>query len=350
MAIQTSYRVELLGEGEAPKGILTGVTGGSLSFSAAATIKSQGTINVTYMPASVDLLNDRVKIILTVGGVDYPAGVYKLAVPDTGYTATGNTWAIQLADKLSLLDSESIPGMFSLPAGANVIEEVKALIDGAGEHSRAITSSDAVLRGPVVWKPGTSRLRIINDLLDAANFLALWCDGDGQYRATPYQDPQRRPLAHQFIDGENCEYSPEFTRSQDLDKIPNRYIAVSRSSENEPALVAIAVNNNPDSQFSVPSRNNKFYDAVEEDIEFTDQAAGDAYAARRLQDLSSAVANITIKHAWTPLNLNDAVRFARLMVPAHVQIDTRCVVQNMDVDLGSPSFLTTTKLREVVNV
>jgi hypothetical protein len=349
VATTTSYRCELLDKDEAPKGTLTGVTGGSLSYSVASTIKSQGNLRITYLPTTVDLLNDRVKVIITVNGADHPLGVFKMVVPETGYTTSGNEWDVELLDKLAILDEVSIPGIYTLPADTNIIAKVKELIEAAGETAVAITESDATLRGNVTWEEGTSRLRIINDLLEAANYFSLWCDGEGRYQATPHTDAQYRPLTHQFVDGANCRYSPTFTRSQDIWKIPNRFIAISRASEDEPAIIGIATNENPESKFSFQARG-RWIDEVSSDVELADQAAADAYAARRLQEVSSAVATVTISHEWTPLLLNDAVRFARLPVPERHRIDARHVVQRMEVSLESAAFLTSTTLREVVSV
>ncbi len=349
MVTRTSYRCELMSRTEAPLGLLEGASGVALAFSVASTIKSSGQVTVTRAGQQIDLLNDRIKIVATVDGVDHPLGVFLFQVPESSYQQVRIEGVFELQDKLSALDASTIPGIFSLAAGSNVIAKVKELIEGAGESAVSITPSAATLRGNATWDVGTSRLRIINDLLDAANYFSLWCDGEGRYQATPYVDAQNRPLAAVLEDGKTAIYSPNFVHRKDVWKIPNRFIAVSRSGEDEPAIIGIATNENPDSPFSYQSRG-RWIDDQEQDLVFADQAAANAYAQRRLQEVSSASSTIEIEHAFLPLQLNDAVYFSRQLVRESMRLAGRYVVQRMEVNLSTPAFLTKTTLREVMDV
>src|SRR5699024_6814429 len=108
---------------------------------------------------------------------------------------------------------------YTAPAGASVVGVVRDLIAEAGESTAAIGDDSATLTSAMMWEAGTTRLRIINDLLDAAGFFSLWVDHAGQYRVTRYVPPAQRPPMYEavapFEAGPSSVMSPEFTVDRD---------------------------------------------------------------------------------------------------------------------------------------
>jgi hypothetical protein len=316
------------------------VTGGGITASTAATIKTSGTIQV-HSPENIDWTQVRVRPILTINSEDYPLGTYIPSTPVIESDGKNSQAVIHLLDKLCVIDQDRIDGYETATAGTMITDFVAAVIESTGETAATITPTSEVIRADLVHEPGTSKLRIINDTLDAANYFSLWCDWEGNYQVTPYRAPQDRPIAWTFSN-KNAVHLPATTREQDIYSIPNKTVIVSQETGDEPALIGIAENTNPASPYSFQARG-RWITHTETGVETTGQTALDDYAARRLQELSSATATHTIRHGFLPLNLNDACVIDFRGEPV------RAVVTKMDIPMD-PTALMTTTLREVVDL
>jgi len=335
-----SWWVDLLNPDDVLLGRLDGVTGGQIDQSVGATISGGGKIEVDDVGQGVDWLTIRVRPWWSVAGAEpWPLGVFLASAPTALHTETGRAWSVELLDKLVILDQDAVDGSYSLPAGTVVTTAVKAVIASAGETATAITDSDETLTAGMVWPAGTSKLRIVNDLLAAINYFSLRCDGFGRYVAAPYIRPQDRPVARAFAEGARAIHEAAFTRDQDLAAIPNKVVLVATATGDTESLVAVATNTDPASPFSYPSRD-RWIVHTEEGVEATSQGVLDALAARRLADLSSVTATLDIAHAAVPLDLNDSVTLTSGGVAA------RGVVQKMSLGLAVGALMRTT-VREV---
>src|SRR5690606_30012693 len=123
------------------------------------------------------------------------------------------------------------------------------------------------LTSPMVWEAGTSKLRIVNDLLAAIDYNSLWVDGQGNFRATPYVRPAARSITYSILndesgaalvrelaDGQESIYLDEWSRDRDVYGVPNKVVAVATGTGDEEPLVGVATNEDPASPFSEPSR------------------------------------------------------------------------------------------------
>lgn len=339
-------RVDVLTRLEAPKGTLAGEIGGSVDYTTHAAVKGGGRLSVVDVGQVVDWLNDRVRPVLIVEGIgETPLGVFMAAEAPEAWGGTGRTVTVGLVDKLSILDQDAVDTTYALAAGQVITTAVATLISSTGETNMAITPSPAVLSGPLVWDPGTTKLQIVNDLLAAANYFSLFCDGTGQYRAEPYVRPAARAIVAELVDGPTAMYLPALTRDVDIYAIPNKFIAVGVGDSVTPALVSTATNEDPSSPYSFPSRG-RWIVRTDTGVEAANQSTLDAYAQRRLIELTSPTSSVEIEHAYVPgLAINDAVRFRR--VPAG--IDARHVVSRTETPLD-PTALVKTTLTQVVDL
>jgi hypothetical protein len=342
----TSVRYDLLTETEASKGTLDGVTGGSVELTANATVKGALSVNVVDNGQDVAWLTDRFRPVLLVDGLDeQPLGVYVVSEAPEQWADTGRTWPVKLLDKTTILDQDAVDVTYALDAGSVITDEVETLIASTGETNYVITPSSATLASPLVWDPGTSKLRIINDLLAVANYFSLFADFNGQFRGELYVKPASRPIVWEFLDGEQSIYAPDFVRDVDLFAIPNEFIAVGQGDGTIAALSSSATNTDQTSPYSTVSRG-RTITAVEIGVETADQDTLDAYALRRLIELTSPTSSIDVQHAFIPgLTFNQAVRLRR--VPAG--IDARHVVSKTTVSLD-PTALAMSTLTEVVDL
>lgn len=338
-----TWWVELLNLSDVPLGRLDGVKSCECRFNVNAKIRGGGSL--TYSGPRVDWLRHRLQpwIEITDGTRTdrRPLGVFIPAAPGTRYSATGSEVELELYDKTDLLDKDRVENAYSAPAGVIVTDFVRSILLAMGESQVAITDSTETLRNPMVWEAGTSKLRIINDLLAAINYFAIWCDGYGVFRADPYRRPQQRAVELELIDGDNCIYAPEFSHDFDAYDVPNKVACTSDSNGDKPALTAVATNVDPANPYSYPARG-RWIVRVENSVEASSQAVLQGIADRYLIEGQQVGSKYAIKHAAVPLELNDVVRFVR----AAEGIDIAGVVQSMQYQLEVDA-LVQTLIREV---
>lgn len=329
-----------------------------------AALNTPGDLMVVVTVANeqlADWLNVRIRPMIRIqrlgGGDDpagtlVPAGVYLCAAPVENWDATGLRRNVELIDKLSILDqdiasgSSSVITAYSALAGANIITLVTTLIAETGETHPAIQPDTKVLASPLMWDIGTTRLKIINDLLDAAGYFSLWVDGWGQYQATPYVQPtDRAPIYTSiapFSDGPHSLMDSAWTRDRDIYSVPNRFLAVSQGDGETAALVSTATNVDPASPYSFPARG-RWITQVEIGIEAVTQAALDTIARARLSSATSVTNQITLDHVFLPdLHINSVVHF----VNPDSQLDIYCYVVRTTIPFD-PTKLCQTTMRVV---
>lgn len=337
------WRVELLNLKDTALGPLDGVKGGQFTLNRNATIRGGGSIE--YMGPTKDWLRLRVQpwYSFTAGGqtVEWPIGVFIPASPSLQYGAGQQAGSISLYDKTHILDQDRVDNTFVAAEGAVVTELVRSIITDTGETRIAVTDSDATLRKAMAWEAGTSKLRIINDLLESINYFSIWTDGWGTFRADPYTSPGSRLSQYNFIDDDTGIYLPEFTHDEDGFNVPNKVICIAQSNGDEPALVAVATNTDPNNKYSYPYRG-RWITRVEEGVEATDQATLDSIAERLLNEGRQVGSTYEIKHAPIQVLPNDAVSFRR---DAH-GLSFKATVETISYSMSTGALCSTT-LREV---
>lgn len=301
----------LLDREDRPLGTLDGVLGGSVEVAALSRLGGSGSLTVDERGQTIDWMSHRVQCIYDPGIRDvaaWPVATMMFTSPQMRQTDTTRTYAVTLLSKMAVIDEDTVETSLSLAAGTAIIPAVVNLIESTGETRTAVTASAATLSNPLVWEAGESKLSIINDLLAAAGYWSLWCDGSGQFRVEPYVDPDARPTAYEFIDGETAIHTPEWGREQNLSSVPNKFVVVGQGSDETPPLIGVATNEDPDSPYSYQSRG-RWITSVDEGVEGDSQAVFDQLARRRLWDAMSPVAKLTAEHAVIPLEPNQAISF-----------------------------------------
>lgn len=346
-----SFRFDLLDADEAPLGRLPGVLGGKLEWSIGNTVKGGGTLEWRPEPdqaTTPDWLSCRVKVTyrLTAEGQPYswPAGVFLAGAAPADYTSTGPVYKIELYDKLIVPAQDVLDEAFSLDTGTVVTSAVRDLLESTGERNLAVTESAETLAQPLTWDAGTSKLRVINDLLAAINYWSLWCDATGQYRVEPYQRPGLRPVQHTFVDGEDCIYLPRFTVDADYFAVPNKMVCIAQTDGDTEPLVSVRLLDDidPDSPYTAEARGRTIAQVVS-DVAATSQDVLDDIADRKLREAAQVTRTFKVEHAWLPLSLNDVVRFTNRPTGQ----EATCTLTAFEVAL-KPGGLVRSTLREVL--
>lgn len=256
--------------------------------------------------------------------------------PELARSSTGQAIRVDLLDKMSVLDQDVLPDSYSLPAGTLVTGAVRQLILDAGEPagSIAITDSPLMLRAPMSWEGMTSRLRIINDLLDTISYFSIWCDGGGKFQAAPYTLPADRVPVRQFVAGPESVHKARMFRKQDLAGIPNRVICRTRPAYDTPALQHTEDNTNPDSPFSYQGRGNRWLVDAQDGVEAADLPTLVAMTKRAMAEKLAPTATWAVEHASMPIYPNQAAIFQPLgMEPMLITVASTEITLSVGADV-----------------
>lgn len=336
------YRVELLTKADESLGTLGFIEGGSLQWNSEADLPAGGRILLEGIDPSLtpNVSKDRVRIWWEVEGeTPWALGVYVMASPSTLYRADGSSRDITLIDKLIVIRDDLLVSTLQITSGTNIIQAVKAQIMASGETRIAATASSAVLANNMTWSPGTSRLKVINDLLTAANYGLLWTDRVGQFRVEPYVAPESRAVVWNFEEGSTSIHSPNWQYDLDLWKATNRVVLVSQADSNGVVKVAYATDDNPDSPTSTVSMGRTLNPIVQENVEAESQLALQTQANRLLLENSNVVGKLTVSHAAIPVWYNEAVSFKSQ------GMNTRAIITKMSLEL-KPGALVNAEWRQ----
>jgi len=333
-------RVELLTRSEKSLGYLDGMSGGRLSWNANADLPAGGNISLDDTGQDINTSQDRIRVWWEVVGEDpWPLGVYVISAPATQYHSSGSTRDITLIDKLTVIRDDVLTTTLQMVAGTNLVQAVVEQIQATGETKIAATSSTATLSNALTWEPGTSRLKVINDLLGVAGYWSLWTDRRGQFRVEPYVAPSLRPSVYSFEEGATAIHSPDWEYELALWEATNTVVLISQADEDGNTWLASAVDDNPESPTSTVSMGRVLNPIVRENVEAASQVELQLQANRTLVDNSNVVGKIRVSHAPIPVWYNEAVGFVSQ------GMDAKATVTKMSLNL-TPGSLVSAEWRQ----
>lgn len=337
---QESWTYEILDRTDQVVGPLVGVKlgSGSLTYNTHAEVKSGGSL--TYYGEEIDWDIHRIKITYkastTYGEVEWPLGVFIVTKPEDNYSSTSRSQNLQLMDKTQILVEDAVASTYVIPAKTKVTDAIRKLVLSTGESRIILEDSNEVTRVTQVWKAGTTKLRIINDLLEQINFFSIFTDTEGNFRGSKYVKPESRPAAWSFVTGENSIFKSEYTRTDDRYGRPNRCIVLASSDGTDDGIKGVAVDQ------ADYNKVKRWITRVEEGVEAATAAIAKEIAEKKLDAARSTSRNIELHHAALPPMLNARTPFHTL----HMAGDG--VVQTMDIPLVAGG-MTKTSLRELKN-
>lgn len=339
---QTDYTVTLLDWGDHVVRRLDGVTGGNITLSNSTRLRASGSLNLTEVCGDVDWITQRVRIEYKANGTSWGLGVFLLSAPTRSYSEMGSTWSVDLSSPLAVPDADCVDSTFTVKAGSNLVGVAADILYETGLERLSVTPSSAVAASDMIYDPGKSKLTIVNELLSAAGYWSAHPDGTGQIHLDPYILPAARAISYDFHEGARAVHLPEWEREQDTAAVPNKVVFISQGSADKAGLVGVAVNNDPSSPYSYPSRG-RWIVETRTGVEAADQESITAQARRRLIDASTPSAAITLQHMPVPIQPNQLVGFTS---QGHA---AKGVVKEIEYTLD-PTALVKTKLLEVTDL
>lgn len=218
--------------------------------------------------------------------VDFPQGVFVLSTPARSADVNGVvTRNVDAYDQTVILQQTLTADAYYVASGAIVTDAIAEILDfTAGVPLWQVVGSAKTLPTLRVWDAGTSHLRIVNDLIAAIGYEAVWFDEAGSAVVAPYLGPSERPAGYRYTADAVSVLVPGAEQSLDLWQQPNRWV-LAVSQPDRPLLVAAYTNTDPASPTSTVNRGRVITDfRTETDV--VDQAVLDA----KVQDLADEAA------------------------------------------------------------
>lgn len=255
-----SFQYELLDRNNIFKKKLNNVESCSISYKFLSQLKSSASIVMTDNK-SIDYLNDRVKVYITLNGVKTSLGVFLMSTPSRDIKEAKVTRSITCYSLLQILLDDKIEARLTLPIGTNVVNEVKRQV-GA---NYSIADSSQTLLSERIFEVGTSKLEIINDLLSVINYNSLRVDVNGIYITEPYILPTDREVERVYEEGADSIIIADMTDELDLFSVPNVIVRYTNALDIDTPLTYTYVNDNISSITSTVNRGRRIVDSAETD-------------------------------------------------------------------------------------
>lgn len=299
----------------------------------------------SHRQAPFDWGHVRIRPVAIVDGMpERPLGVFVATAPSTTWDVASGVENIELLDRTSVLSQDYLIGSYTVSAGTSVIAAVKSIIRSVGEDAGSIPDDGTVVSQTLTWGAGKNKLTVINEMLDAAGYFALWSDSNGDYRVEKYSSPTDRPVEFEFLDDSKGIYLPDITVDNDIYGTPNRVVMTSQGDGQEEAWTAVASNTNPDSPLSFQARGRWVTD-IQLGVEAASQADLQDKANRRLSSLITNHSTLDLNHGPVPsLRVNNVVRFRRGVAGVDALYTITSTTINFD-----PQELAKTTLTEIVS-
>ena len=246
-----SYQYELLDSKNTHKAWLYNVQSCSISYKWLSQLKVSATFNIEE-DSDIDYLNDRIKVYVTLNGVQTSLGVFMLCTPSLSINSRGyKSRIIEAYSLLQILVNDKITTRLQLPIGTNIINEV---IRQIGDYSYDIDASSLTLNSSKEYEIGTSKIDIINDLLSVINYTSVNVSTDGKFTTQSYVLPEDRVIELTLKEG-NDTIIREMTEDLDLFNAPNVFVRYTNSLDVNPPLSYTYTNDSTSSITSTVNRN-----------------------------------------------------------------------------------------------
>jgi uncharacterized protein YfiM (DUF2279 family) len=289
----------------------------SIAWTGSAEIKrTLSGVNFKPDPA-INWMTDELQVWQNAaGGIKVPRGRFLVpthprSVDSDGTTTqslTGYDYGYRVRNLSKLEISET------LPAGTVVTEAVQAQLIAAGIARMILTSSSETLLTDHVYEAGTTRYKIVQELLGEINYRDLWFDGIGNAVIEPWAPVTVDTAQHHYRSGQASVMGTEMTEEEDTFDAANVFIEIVSSADLAADMRAESINDNPQSALSIIRRGVRIAD-VENLDSITSQAALQVRADnRKIKSMMSARTYefyTGLMDDLTPRGLNDGILLDR---------------------------------------
>ncbi len=228
-----NFRYYLLDNTDTPKLTGTGstnelycVVNGDISYSSLGRLKNSLELEIVLDDRlTIDYLNDRIKVVCEIDNVAHNLGVFLISTTEKKTSGNIKTRTLTCYSKLKILDNDKTDNSYYVAKNTNVVDKVLNLL---GDNTSNITDSDSTTSTDRTWDIGTSKLDIINDLLDTINYTTLTVDNEGVFTSKKYIEPSEREANIIYADNEILE---DYTEELDVYNVPNVFVKYTSTEE-----------------------------------------------------------------------------------------------------------------------
>jgi hypothetical protein len=230
-----------------------------ISHDSAAAVKR--TFKITLRGDAVftpllELIRPHYQLLMPDGGyIDFPLGTF-LILPPSKQIQKGLTWRqMNGADLGQLLVDGAFTTSYGVPSGTPVLQAINSIAQsygGATPIGVDIPDPGIIIPANLSWPPGDTRLKAINDLLAAINYVEAWFDELGVMRSSPIPDYTTIVPSYTFDATSGAIVKAPLLETIDISKAYNQVSVLVEDPRRTPFAV-LYQNNLPDSPVSVPN-------------------------------------------------------------------------------------------------
>jgi len=308
-----TFRYDRLDEENTYLGPLSSVVDGHVEQNWLADIKRKASFTIRD-DGVLNYLSDRIQPWVRLGippygrndWVEWPQGVFLLTTPTRTVDSSGRVLRqVDGYDALTVYADDLVSSRYTLLAGSVVTDEVATLLDTA---HLTVQASALTLSTDREWEPGTSKLKIISDLLDSINYESLSMDEYGRAVVQAYRSPTDRPAEYTYADDDQGLIVPKVDQTLDLFSVANHWILTVSNPDQDP-LSSTYTNTDPASPTSTVRRGRTITDFRQE-LDAADQTTLDDKVARLAFAASQVYEIVTFSTALMPVHSgNDVIAF-----------------------------------------
>lgn len=236
----------------------------------------------TQNDKDIDYASDRIRpyMKLKMGNqyLNYPLGIFLMSSPTRQEDSGSVRRSIEGYDKMQILSDDKFTARYEVAAGVSYTAAVVAILLSAGITKYNIPQTALETQTILEWPIGTTKLKACNDLLEAVNYVPLYCDSYGYVRSDVYMLPEARGIDATYVTDKDSIIQLGSEEELDIFGAPNCIVRYLENAERQ-YLISTATNNDPNSKLSTVSRGRTIVDvAAVQDI--ANQSSLDAYVAR----------------------------------------------------------------------
>lgn len=212
----------------------------------------------------VNWLTDELNPVLVIDGIEHSYGIFAPTTYSVRNDGVFKTVDIEAYDRCWWLKVKRTDSIKHIPAGANYVEVIKALLVECGVALvNAIPSSLVLATSREDWEISTEYITIINTLLEEISYNPIWFDGRGFAVVEPKQQLNGN-IARHYNFNNIKSLCREAVRTMDFFNAPNVFLCVC-SNPDHSVWIAKSKNDNPTSPLSVPRRGREIIQYVKVD-------------------------------------------------------------------------------------
>lgn len=294
--------------------------GGSISRNDDTRIKESAEVGIV---GDADFGPDLVRVYM---GAEWPGetasvvlGTFLPSIPGRSVNQLYSTGTLHMSGRLQELLDDQFGSPVTVGKGEVAVERAAEVIEGAGLEVVAEESDYRVTENRYYGvgadqnnsQVGSTKLDMVNDLLDLAGFRAAYTDPMGRVILEKYRDPDEIAPSWSFVEGPSAKFEWSMTEEKDSSSTANHVVVVYGPNEDGERYIGEAWDRDPESPLSTVSRGR----TITKSYSYTDMPPGSSAEERQkyandragslLSTAQSVIWRVNMRHAYAPIAVND---------------------------------------------